>query len=276
MTTLPILVAFDGSDASEWALTWGATEARATGTPLRVLHVADVPRVAWERPSLDLDQEALDRAAERVLAQSGSSGTTVERASGAVVAELLRQAESAALLVVGSRGHGRAEELLIGSVSQHVARHASCSVVVVRPPRSAEAGRIVVGVDGSPGSAKAVEYACRRAARTGEVVVAIHAWHDPVPSTDVWRGRSRDAVGSAEREALLTATLEEARSEHPGVVIEEETVPVPPARCLVDASAQASLVVVGARGSGFFPGLLLGSVSHAVLQRAECPVVVAR
>ena len=66
------------------------------------------------------------------------------------------------------------------------------------------------------------------------------------------------------------------RVDHPDVVIEQEAVPVAPVPCLVDASRSASLLVVGSHGLGFFGGLLLGSVSQAVLQRAECPVAVVR
>jgi nucleotide-binding universal stress UspA family protein len=75
---------------------------------------------------------------------------------------------------------------------------------------------------------------------------------------------------------LLAESVAGMRVDHPDVVIEQEAVPVTPVRCLVDASRGASLLVVGSHGLGFFGGLLLGSVSQAVLQRAECPVAVVR
>ena len=177
--------------------------------------------------------------------------------------------------MVGSRGHGRAGEALLGSVSQHLARHATCPVVVVREPHDPDAQRIVVGIDGSPTSTAALEYACRRAEATGETVVAIHGWHYREPSTDVWSSNT-PSVDTEERELLLAESIAGVRADHPDVRLEQEVVPVAPAQCLVDASASASLVVVGSRGLGFFTGMLLGSVSQAVLHGATCPVAVVR
>ena len=83
-------------------------------------------------------------------------------------------------------------------------------------------------------------------------------------------------MATDERELLLAESLAGVRAEHPDVRLEHEVVAVAPDTCLVDASAGASLVVVGSRGLGYFRGLLLGSVSQAVLHRAECPVAVVR
>jgi nucleotide-binding universal stress UspA family protein len=62
----------------------------------------------------------------------------------------------------------------------------------------------------------------------------------------------------------------------PALEVETEAIPVPPSRCLADASQAASLVVVGSRGRGAFTGMLLGSVSQSVLHTAQCPVAVVR
>ena len=75
---------------------------------------------------------------------------------------------------------------------------------------------------------------------------------------------------------LLAESVAGVRAAHPDVVLVQEAVPVSPGQALVDASANASLVVVGSHGRGYFEGLLLGSVSHDVLHRAHCPVVVVR
>ena len=83
-------------------------------------------------------------------------------------------------------------------------------------------------------------------------------------------------VSREERERLLSEILAGVREDHPDVRLEHEVVAVAPGQALVDASGGASLVVVGSRGLGFFRGMLLGSVSQAVLHRAECPVVVVR
>jgi nucleotide-binding universal stress UspA family protein len=273
-TVHPILVAYDGSPDAELALRWAGEEARATGTGLRVMVVDDVVTSPWGL--------AVAHHGEEVLAGAGAALTDVmpeavlETRVGHVMEELLKASESASMVVVGSRGHGRTEDLLIGSVSQHLARHATCPVAVVRPAHTAGSRRIVVGIDGSKTSSEALEYACRRAERTGESVTAIHAWHEHVPSTDVWSSEPRVVDSMPHRQVLLAESVAGVRTDHPDVVLEQEAVPVAPVRCLADASCNASLLVVGSHGLGFFGGLLLGSVSQGVLQRAECPVVVVR
>ena len=282
-TTLPILVAFDGSSDANRALLWAADESLRTGTPVRVLIVDELLPPTWGGVAVSgvftegfvLDSAAVLGQAEKALADADVRSATFEQCSGHVVQELLRAAQSASTLVIGSRGHGRAGEALLGSVSQHVARHATCPVVVVREPRDSTSRRIIVGIDGSSTSAAALDYACRRAEGTGETVVAIHAWHVRAPSTDVWNSEPR-TVESADRERLLAESIAGVRTDHPDVRLEQEAIPVAPAQCLVDGSGSASLVVVGSRGRGFFSGMLLGSVSQAVLAGAACPVAVVR
>lgn len=270
--TRRILVAYDGSADAELALRWAAEEARATGRGLHVVTVDDAITSPWGAEVAHRGEDVLAGVEERLA----DLDVELETRVGHVTGELLRASVSDDLLVVGSRGHGRAEDLLIGSVSQHLARHAPCPVVVVRPTHDTDARRIVVGVDGSATSSAALEQACRRAERTGETVVALHAWRTHAPSTDVWNSEPRAQEGLAHRQVLLAESVAGMRVDHPDVVIEQEAVPVAPVRCLVDASRGASLLVVGSHGLGFFGGLLLGSVSQAVLQRAECPVAVVR
>ena len=270
--TRRILVAYDGSADAELALGWAAEEARATGRGLHVVTVDDAITSPWGAAAVYRGEDVLAGLKERFA----DLDVELESRVGHVTGELLRASVSDDLLVVGSRGHGRAEDLLIGSVSQHLARHAPCPVVVVRPTHDTDARRIVVGVDGSATSSAALEHACRRAEWSGETVVALHAWRTHAPSTDVWNSEPRALEGLAHRQVLLAESVAGMRVDHPDVVIEQEAVPVAPVRCLVDASRGAALVVVGSHGLGFFGGLLLGSVSQAVLQRAECPVAVVR
>ena len=270
--TRRILVAYDGSPDAEHALRWAAEEARGTGRGLHVVTVDDAISSPWGAETVHRGEEVLAGVGETL----GDLDVVLETRVGHVTGELLGAAASADMVVVGSRGHGRAEDLLVGSVSQHLARHAPCPVVVVRPTRGTDPRRIVVGVDGSPTSSAALEHACRRAERTGETVVALHAWRTHAPSTDVWSSEPRALEGLSHRQVLLAESVAGLRVDHPDVTIEQEAVPVAPVPCLVDASRNASLVVVGSHGLGFFGGLLLGSVSQAVLQRAECPVAVVR
>jgi nucleotide-binding universal stress UspA family protein len=152
-----------------------------------------------------------------------------------------------------------------------------CPVVVARPTNRAGSSRIVVGVDGSGGSDAAVEFACLRAEVTGEDVVLIHGWHD-ASATGTTRGDvpRRFVERIAEEETRLATTAAKAHADHPDVRIEAEAIPVAGWRALADASAYASLVVVGSRGRGAFTGMLLGSVSQQVAQHAQCPVAIVR
>ena len=183
----------------------------------------------------------------------------------------------ASLLVVGSRGHGQVAGLVAGSVSQHLARHAPCPVVVARPVSHPAAVRIVVGHDGSEGSAAALEFACRRAEFTGEEVVVINGWRDGGATGTTRREVPEEFMDRiAEHERMLAEAIAGVRGEHPGVKIEPEAIPVVAWRALADASAAATLLVVGSRGRGAFSGMLLGSVSQQVLHHAQCPVAVVR
>ncbi len=145
-----IVVGFDGSDAARAALGFGLEEARLRGTRLRVVSAWHYPLPGYmgggfEPPGPRLDaaefervgNEAIDRALE---ALDGDPAVAVERrvrrGSGAAV--LPEEARGAALLVVGSRGHGGFTGLLLGSVSQHCVAHAPCPVVVVHGPREVE------------------------------------------------------------------------------------------------------------------------------------------
>jgi nucleotide-binding universal stress UspA family protein len=269
------VVGYDGSLEADLALKWAARAASLAHSRVRALMVDDLYAAQWLGSSRPSEQE-LAAHADRILEQAGAEGT-LERRSGTSVPELLEAARDASMLVVASHGHGRVGEVLLGSVSQHVARHASCPVVVVREPAQPDATRIVVGIDGSGGSAAALEFACRRAELTGEDVVAVHAWKIGPVQMDRW-GKLPDSIGPSieDNELLLSESVAGVRAEHPDVTIHQEAIPVAPGLALVDASETASLVVTGSRGRGAFAEMLLGSVSHEVLCRARCPVAIIR
>ena len=136
--------------------------------------------------------------------------------------------------------------------------------------------RVIVGVDGSPQSVHALSWACRRGETCGDTVRAVCAWslaasgEDWMPQPDV------SAEGQRRAERVLREAIERVRSEHPAVRVETAAVEGPPARVLVDMSADADLLVVGSQGLGGFSGLLLGSVSQQCVHNSHCPVTVVR
>jgi nucleotide-binding universal stress UspA family protein len=148
-----IVVGVDGSDASRAALRWALGEGARRHGVVEALHVWEVPVVfgpvvgAFPYDTAALEGSAgklLDELVDEALAEAGSPAVTVERAlvPGGPAANLIEAGERADLVVVGRRGVGGFGRLLLGSVSQKVATHAPCPVVVVPPDKVAgEAAR---------------------------------------------------------------------------------------------------------------------------------------
>lgn len=135
---------------------------------------------------------------------------------------------------------------------------------------------VVVGVDGSKASHRALDWAADEADLRRAKLTVLHAWSSPWEAwgeTDV----PPPAVGYGEaerREQLLEPEIREVRRSHPDLDIAPLVVNDLIARALIDASDDADVVVVGSRGRGGFAGLLLGSVGQQVVHHARCPVVV--
>ncbi|MFJ7907168.1 universal stress protein [Kitasatospora sp. NPDC096204] len=142
-----------------------------------------------------------------------------------------------------------------------------------------EKGRIVVGVDGSESSERALRWAVRQAELTGGAVVAVIAWEYPTyhgargwfppAATD-----ERELEGRARQEA--DRAVRQAVGEDPPVEVRTEARYGSPAGSLVEAARGADLLVVGSRGLGGFKGMLLGSVAQHCTRHATVPVVVVR
>jgi nucleotide-binding universal stress UspA family protein len=105
----------------------------------------------------------------------------------------------------------------------------------------------------------------------------VHGWRDGSASGTTRREVPAEFMERiAEEERLLAEAVAGVQADHPDVHLEPEAIPVVAWRALADASAAATLVVVGSRGRGAFTGMLLGSVSQQVLHHAQCPVAVVR
>jgi nucleotide-binding universal stress UspA family protein len=140
-------------------------------------------------------------------------------------------------------------------------------------------GRIVVGIDGSPSSERALRWAVDRAAVTGQVVEAVIAWNSPLSSgLPVNYGAAQ--IGAVDWEGnarlVLRESLGQVLSDEEAAQVRTRVVEGHPARVLLDAAAGADQVVVGSRGHGGFAGMLLGSVSQHLIAHAPCPVTVIR
>lgn len=207
--------------------------------------------------------------------------------SGSAAQVLVQASRAAGLVVVGSRGRGDLAALCMGSVSTAVVRHAECATVVVRGTDSDVPGpdhHVVVGIDGSASSWRALDAAADVAVKDGAWLRVVTAWtRSP---QDSWL-----STFSGHRAHMLTQMAETAAAgaraaaavagrrvadRHPGLEVTEVVREGSPAGVLAEQSLGAGLLVVGSRGLGPARSLLLGSVSHGVVHAASCPVEVVR
>lgn len=267
-----IAVGYDGSPYSGEALRWAAEMAVLRHEQIVVVLVVD-PRDEPRGPRPETWWEEVEDGARAVLARVAGAEYRLERRLGNKATVLAEAAHEASMLVVGSHGHSLAGEVFLGSVSQTVARHATSPVVVVREPRTRDSGRVVVGFDDQDRSRRAFEFACRVAELTGDKVVALRSCR---PVTIDRYGYAPLLTSMDEQETVLHDTVVRLGTDHPTVGVRSHVVDAPPARALVDASASAALVVVGARDHHAVTDALLGSVTHDVLHRAHCTVAVVK
>ncbi|MFJ6806168.1 universal stress protein [Streptomyces anulatus] len=138
-------------------------------------------------------------------------------------------------------------------------------------------GRIVVGVDGSDSSIKALHWAVRQAELTGATVETVNSWEYPATSwASMMPGMPEDFDPQALATVSLTEALEEALGAEGAAAVSKVVVIGNPAQALLDRAKGADLLVVGARGHTGLKATLLGSVSLHVTQHAPCPVTVVR
>jgi nucleotide-binding universal stress UspA family protein len=224
---------------------------------------------------LEVARRQVATAAEAAGRAEPDLDVTTQVEIGAPIATLGSEARRAQMVVLGDRGLGGLAGLILGSVAVALAAHAACPVVIVRGDRAGDAGGVVVGIDGSPVSEAALSFAFDAAATRGAELVAVHAWWPPRFDEALTPILDWDAL-AAEESVVLAERLAGWGQKYPDVAVRRVVVRDAPARALVAASENAQLVVVGSRGRGNATGLMLGSVSHGVLHRAHCPVVIVR
>ncbi|MFD7406795.1 universal stress protein [Streptomyces sp. NPDC059866] len=286
-----MIVGVDGSASSLDAVDVAAREARLRGAPLRIVHAfgrpsAPVPSGAppWSPADHGLEPMVHGRLAEAER-RAHAAAPGIEIARSVVAGEALQvleiESRSAALAVMGSRGLSGFSGLLLGSTAVHLAAHGHCPLMVVRG-RPDPAGPVLLAVDGSPAGEAAVEFAFAEAALREAPLVALHVWNtwserayegpgDPLTAVVADTDRLREA-----EQRLLDQAVVSCQEAYPQVAVERRLVRSRIRSTLIDATRSAQLVVAGARGRGGFTGLLLGSVSQALLHHAHCPVTVVR
>jgi nucleotide-binding universal stress UspA family protein len=283
----PIVVGVDGSEPARRAVRWAAQEAARRDLPLRVVTAFEWPHdhalgqvalgAGYREIMLETARRELDDAVQ--TARTTEPDVEVERqlVVGYPIPVLVAEARLAQLVVIGNRGLGGVTGLLVGSVAIALASHADCPVVLVRGGDESPdpSWPVVVGVDGSPTSEAALAFAYEAAAVRGVPLVAVHTWWDLLVDPALAPLLDWDAIEDDERR-LLAERLSGWAEKYPDVQVRRIVERGHAAKALVEQSLRAQLVVVGSRGRGSVAGLLLGSVSHAMLHRAHCPVAVVR
>ncbi|WP_322770501.1 universal stress protein [Frankia sp. Cr1] len=288
-----IVVGMDLSEDAGTALRWAVDEARLHGAGVRAVFAwsADrCPKEVREHAASSraehieaAAEELLHAGIERVLDATERKIVTESVVTADPVDALLDAVPAAGMLVVGARGAGRLRRAVIGSVSDACLHLAPGTVVVVRRARSKPAGEsgvtgrdarpVLVGVDGSENSIKALRWAAQEAALRGVTLRVRHAW---MPMPMIYAGYITAVEGSAMEEAAQ-AVLDETLKTLPDLedlTLDAGIMICSPGTGLIHDAADAQLLVVGARGHEGFAELLLGSTGHRCAHHAPCPVAV--
>jgi nucleotide-binding universal stress UspA family protein len=294
-STTEVVVGVDGSDGAGTALAWALREARLRGGAVRPVAVWPEDRLPHvhdagvDRPSIaDLERDVrstMSTEAAEVAAATGCEVVPIhpEVRYGQPAQQLIDTAGDDGLLVVGSRGRGALRGALLGSVSQQCVQYARGPVVVVREDDCTHgallwqgaASRVVVGVDGSPGSVAALRFAAAEARLRGGELHVVHAWTDTVSGHDGPPWALSDTTRREQAEDTLRGSMQDAwRDGGPGAQVRAEIVEGAEWDVLTEAAEAADLLVVGSRGRTGWSSLLLGSVSVRCMTFAPCPVAV--
>lgn len=137
---------------------------------------------------------------------------------------------------------------------------------------------IVVGIDGSPASVRALRWAADEALLRAATLRVIYAWSSPYSDGEIAQLSSEvayNALGHKTAEQTVDSALR-GIADVEVATVERRTVEAQPAQALLEAAQDADLLVVGSRGRGGFSSMLLGSVSHQCALHAPCPVVIVR
>jgi nucleotide-binding universal stress UspA family protein len=285
MTSKPVIyVGVDASWRDTGALEWALQEALLRHKPLRAVHVVEERlrhEPYWE--PADIDHAALNLVKE-VQTKMESTDSMLDHEAhlmvGPPAATLASLSVGSDMLVVGRRGRGIFKRLLIGSTSESVASQASVPVVVVPDGWKAteHSGPVLVALDDSGDSEAAIEFAAAAATERHVRLRMVHVLDLPnIYSWDTTKIAALSEEWSKTAQRHFEAIADQWRHRFPELKIEVAVIRSHPVEGVIAAaeSAEAQLVVVGARHRRRLNIMLLGSVARGVLQHATCPVAVA-
>ena len=286
-----VLLATDGSDDARAATAWLGRFPLPPGSTLRVVTGVSVPASAVDVPMVREFHEGLRAEGQRVAEHARAAlaprfaSADVQVADGDARHVILAAAEEwhADLLVLGARGLGAVAGFLLGSVSLGVARHAPCSVMIVKGAPAPLRG-VLLAVDASAGAAAAAAFLGRLPLDPGitvRLLGVVERPHFPATTPALAAGMVRQALEQMVQERRMA--IEQALDKAAGALgavkrVERQVVVGHPVDEIVGAAARpgVGLVVVGARGLGTLQRALLGSVSEGVLRHVDRTVLIVK
>ena len=276
-----VVVGVDGSPHSDAGVAWAVVYAALVSRPLLIVHATGHLSAGELLGGPTEAQAGRDAGGARVtdealsLARRMAPGVEIDTviAGGDARQVLTELSGQAAMVVVGTRGHGPVTSLLLGSVSHAVVLHAHCSVAVVRPKDTPPTG-VVVGVAGDGSDRLPLEFAAGLASVEGTVLDAVHAWR-PVDSLSHALTSAQRAEMMHQHERALAEALAGLGEKFPDVQVNRHLPEHKAVDALVDQAEGADCVVVGSHGIARGRAAL-GSVSRSVVEHSPVTVVVVR
>ncbi|MFG2363995.1 universal stress protein [Streptomyces mirabilis] len=285
-----VTVGLDGSPESRAAADWAVREAKLRGLPLKLVNVWEpAPTPIAQAPLLGPEtrqqwSEHIPReAAGELRAAHPGVDVLVEQITGRPAEVLTDATKDAEPLVLGSRGLSGMGGFVVGSVGLAVVARAERPVVLVRAEGDtsgtdsgvAAPRPVVLGLDTTAPDDTLIGFAFEAAVLRGASLRVVHGWNEP---PYIAYGMPPDlelnAQIGAEEAVALSEVLRPWRQKFPTVDVVEDSLSGRAANHLVEASAEASLVVVGRRIRRSALGAHIGPVTHAVLHHATAPVAV--
>lgn len=285
-----VIAGVDGSETALGGVRWAAEFASGQGLPLRLVHA--VPRLEWHFAGVELPDgpdrgsagadAALAAAHDAVRSAHPELAVSAEAVRGSVAETLVAAAESARLLVIGS---GATDHRTLGGHVIRITHRVQCPVTVWRNPVARRTGKplpVVVGVDDSDESARALAEAFEIARGLRAPLTVVHMWEitaavgmgDLGGQSDMdWQ--LLDLLQSRQRQRM-DELVEPLAAKYPNAHVTKVFQDIGPAKGLAALSREAQLVVVGSHGRGRVATAVLGSVSQNLIHHAECPVLLVR
>ncbi|WP_406154879.1 universal stress protein [Streptomyces sp. NBC_00882] len=287
----PVLAGIDGSAHSSVAADWAAREAALRGVQLRLIHASPpLPGAAVPLPALDrlrrMGEQMLRRTVADLSDRYPDLAVRSEQADDAPASALLAAARTAGVLVVGTRGAGGFDGLVVGSVALRMAMAAPCPIVLVPQQRAGALGgrpaargaaQTVVGFDAHHPVSETADFAFSAAEARGAGLRVVQAWALPADSVSprTLAVTEEDRATWEDQEVLqLSDVLRTWQEKYPRVTVRSDVVLLHPAEALLNTSRGSELLVVGRRSDPHAVEGRLGPITHAVLHHSRCPVAV--